>query len=75
MLERMSGGEMPPRAELYVDEDKSFALRFSDEPSEEQAEVPGGNRKPRPRPKLRKRNSRRVKFAANNEKQNRSPAP
>ena len=40
MLERMSGGEMPPRAELYVDEDKSFALRFSDEPSEEQAEVP-----------------------------------
>ena len=40
MLERMSGGEMPPRAELYVDEDKSFALRFSDEPSEEAAEAP-----------------------------------
>ena len=40
MLERMSGGEMPPRASLYVDDDKSFALRFSDEPSEEQAEAP-----------------------------------
>ena len=40
MLERMSGGEMPPRAELYVDEDKSFALRFSDEPAEEETEAP-----------------------------------
>ena len=40
MLERMSGGEMPPRAELYVDEDKSFALRFSDEPAEEEVEAP-----------------------------------
>ena len=40
MLERMSGGEMPPRAELYVDDDKSFALRFSDESAKEHAEAP-----------------------------------
>ena len=40
MLERMSGGEMPPRASLYVDEEKSFALRFSDEPAEEAAAAP-----------------------------------
>ena len=74
MLERMSGGEMPPRAELYVDEDKSFALRFSDEPSEEQAEVPEEHiRISIPRPKLRKRNSRRVKFAANNESKTAAP--
>ena len=31
---------MPPRASLYVEEDKSFALRFSDEPAEEAAEAP-----------------------------------
>ena len=40
MLERMSGGEMPPRAELRVGADKSFELRFSDEPAEEPAEAP-----------------------------------
>ena len=46
MLERMSGGEMPPRAELRVGEDKSFELRFSDEPAEEPAETPSEQEAP-----------------------------
>lgn len=49
MLERMSGGEMPPRAELYVGEDGSFALRFHDESAEEHAEAPcAGEAAPEP---------------------------
>ena len=37
---------MPPRAELRVGEDKSFELRFSDEPAEEPAETPSEQEAP-----------------------------
>lgn len=52
MLERMSGGEMPPHAELRVGSDGAFELRFSDEADEQEAAAE--DKKPKPKSRKKK---------------------